>query len=150
MPDSFTPIHGGKDIRYCFGKSILIFDVILLYLPYGTYSCLISFLINKLFYAYLNIFPQAAPLSGGGRWKTSCFLILNFWCTQKIHQFWMDWWIFCDSGKDFLYFKGYILLFFIYQLNDSLKVYRKYSHCSLHLHVNKAWWWRRVITMPVL
>ena len=65
MPDSFRPIHGGKDIRYCFGKSTLIFDAILLYLSYGTYSCLIPFLINKLFYAYLNIFPQAAPLSGG-------------------------------------------------------------------------------------
>ncbi len=50
----------------------------------------------------------------------------------------MDGWIFCDSDKDFLYFKRYSLLFFIYQLNDPLKVYCKYSHCPLHFHVNEA------------
>lgn len=65
MPDSFTPIHGVKDIRYCSGKLILIFDSILLYFSCKTYPCSITFLLNKLLYAYLNIFPQAAPLSGG-------------------------------------------------------------------------------------
>ena len=82
MPDSFTPIHGVKDIWYCSRKSILIFDAILLYISYRTYSCFITFLINKLFYAYLNIFPQAAPLSGGN----GGLVLLEpdfYWCPHK-------------------------------------------------------------------
>ena len=52
----------------------------------------------------------------------------------------MDGWIFCDSDKDFLYFRRYSLLFFIYQINGPLKVYCKYSHARslfpIHCSVN--------------
>ena len=61
-----------------------------------------------------------------------------FYNTQKIHQFRLFWWIFCDLDKISDYFKCYLCLFFVYQFNDPFEVYCKYSHRSLHLHVNEA------------
>lgn len=61
-----------------------------------------------------------------------------FYNTQKIHQFRLFWWIFCYPDKISDYFKCYLCLFFVYQFNDPFEVYCKYSHRSLHLHVNEA------------
>ena len=58
-----------------------------------------------------------------------------FYNTQKIHQFRLFWWIFCDLDKISDYFKCYLCLFFVYQLNNPFKVY---CHRSLHLHVNET------------
>ena len=61
-----------------------------------------------------------------------------FYNTQKIHQFRLFWWIFCYPDKISDYFRCYLCLFFVYQFNDPFEVYCKYSHRSLHLHVNEA------------
>ena len=112
--------------------------------------CILLALQKFLTDLYLCLFNCIPPILFWGRWKTYHFLDLNFKYTQKIHPFRLFWWIFCDSNKISDYFRCYLCLFFTYQLNDSFEVYCKYSHCPLHLHVNKAWWCRCVITMPVL
>ena len=62
MPDTFIPFHGIKASGIVL-ETISVFDAILA--VFIMRDVLWVLLINKLFYACLNISPQAAPLFGG-------------------------------------------------------------------------------------